>query len=423
MKKSLDTWTLVLIALCTYSAIETPLALIWPQLNNPMTMGLNGLVSLVLLFDCYRTWKCHQEEMGSEAVLLTKKKKHFKINWTLTSALVSSLPYELLYFIPGSPMALGLLKLLRLSQFMKTYKKISLGVAEERRFRLPLILTFALIGVHLVACSWLALNPTPDMTPSASYVRALYWAITTLTTTGYGDITPTTDAGRIFTIFVMITGFSVFGLIVGNISNILMARNRHSEANKEKMEDMALFMQHYQIPYNLRHQINNFHQHQMNKRLSENDDRIVADLPHALQNEVFIYMKIKLISGLPVFHGLSTECLHKVSHAMEQVSFSAGASIMNKGDHGEEMYIIDHGEVNVVNDEGNIVAMLKHGQCIGEIALLKETTRTATVKAASYCDLYRFKKEDFLFISKTHPELETNFRKIMEKRLTTLRVA
>lgn len=249
-----------------------------------------------------------------------------------------------------------------------------------------------------------------------AYIRSVYWAVTTLTTTGYGDITPTNNTGRIFTVFVMLGGFSAFGIIVGNISNILMAKNRLNEANKEKMENLSLFMHHYRIPLKLQSGVFRFYNHKMNKRLSENDALIVADLPLALQSEVYVYMKIKLISELPVFYGLPLPCLMRVCQALEQVSFSANQDIIKKGDAAEEMYIIDHGEVHVMNDDGRTIAILKHGQCFGEIALLMELKRTAKVVAASYCDAYRFKKSDFQEISASYPELESNFRKIIQKR-------
>jgi len=332
-------------------------------------------------------------------------------------SLMAALPWQLIHFIPEAPKALTLFSLVRTFALFTAFKEVSLDSKHFRHHKLFFIVIAVIAAIHLITCSWLALNPIKGATLTEGYIRSLYWTITTLTTTGYGDITPTTDVGRIFAVFVMITGFSAFGVIVGNISNILMAKNRHSEANKEKLTDLALFMHHYDVPVTLQSDVMKFYRHKMKKRLSDNDGKIIADLPMALQNEIFVYMKIKLIGQLPIFKDLSRQCLTVISNALEPVSFMANEIIITKGEHGEEMFIIDHGEVVVFNDKDEPVAVLKHGQCFGEIALLMEVMRTATVTASNYCDAYRFKKSDFIEIARTFPELEQSFRRIMQSRL------
>lgn len=160
-----------------------------------------------------------------------------------------------------------------------------------------------------------------------------------------------------------------------------------------------------------------YYSHRLQKRLSENDSQIISDLPHGLQKDLQVYIKMKLIDALPIFHGLSHNCLKKVAEQLEPISFSAGDSLIKKGEIGEEMYLIDQGEVEVVNDLGVTIAIIKHGQCVGEIALLNHTLRTANVIAKNYCDVYRLTKKDFTSLSKDFPELEESFQRIMVRRI------
>lgn len=407
MKKISQNWSLIVSLSALYSVITIPLKLLSTNLFPDSFIALDLIISGIFTFEFYRLIQ----------------EKSFKNSTEVILAFGAAMPLELLHFFPQVPELLTLISLLRVSSLLRAYKDISEKRVHFRFYKLHFIVVTVISVIHLISCSWLAINPMSELTMGAAYLRSLYWTITTLTTTGYGDITPTTDAGRLFTIFVMITGFSAFGVIVGNISNLLMAKNRHSEANKEKLEDLSLFMHHYDVPYNLQEDVLKFYHHKMKKRLSHNDGKIIADLPLALQKEINVYMKIKLIREIPLFKDLSHDCLTMIAKALEQISFSADETIIRIGDFGEEMYIVDHGEVIVLNENDEPVAGLKHGQCFGEIALLMEVTRTAKVVTSNYCDAYRFKKRDFLKISRSHPELEISLRQVMERRMQDKKAA
>lgn len=79
------------------------------------------------------------------------------------------------------------------------------------------------------------------------------------------------------------------------------------------------------------------------------------------------------------------------------------------------MYIIGHGEVDVKTGDKHL-ASLKEGQYFGEVALLEETIRNADVSSKSYCDLYVFKKEDFLEVIGKYPELYDKFTSLYRRR-------
>lgn len=410
-------WSIILALTCTYSAIETPLDFIFTFDHSNTYILLHSLLSIIFLYDTYLTVKEDKARVKEEHLLVSnhKKLKTFTKSIWFPIHILASLPFDIVYMVPMISNNFGLIKLVRMLLFFKIFQKLK-HLHVPKYFRLILIFIGGAVTVHFIACFWLYLNPTPELSMGSSYIRAFYWAITTLTTTGYGDITPQTDAGKIFNVFVMLIGFSAFGLIIGQISNLIMSNNRHNEANRQKMDDLKLFMNYYEVPERTRDEVFTFYNHMMNKRLSDNDSKIISELPYALQNELQVYMKIKLISNLPIFHELKFECLKEVALNLKQVFFSAGDLIIKNGDSGNEMYIIDHGELEVVNAEKRIVAKLSHGQCFGEIALLLDMTRMADVRATTYCDLYKLEKTDFKRLILSYPELETNFNKIMRKR-------
>lgn len=104
-----------------------------------------------------------------------------------------------------------------------------------------------------------------------------------------------------------------------------------------------------------------------------------------------------------------------IAQKLEQTFLSPNEYIIKKGETGNEMFIIGHGDVEVSTGE-KVLAQLKAGQFFGETALLEDTIRSADVKAKAYCDLYTFRKEDFLEVIAKYPDLGEKFQEIYLKR-------
>lgn len=103
----------------------------------------------------------------------------------------------------------------------------------------------------LVCCHWLAcimgiaggsfvtsyLDGTPEMDYSFSrYLAALYWATTTVTTVGYGDVLPKTDDERIVAMLAMCVGGGFYGFVVGTLTSIITVKDHNQRMRQERME-------------------------------------------------------------------------------------------------------------------------------------------------------------------------------------------
>jgi voltage-gated potassium channel len=284
-------------------------------------------------------------------------------------------------------------------------------------FRFQTFMIGFLMVVNWISCGWIYIYPkAQEIDVTTYYIKSFYWALTTLTTIGYGDITPTDNVGRIFTCFIMIIGVGMYGVVIGNISRVLVSADRYKEQSREKINELLLFMRHYRIPENLQQAAISHYSHLYSKRLTENDEKIISDLPHALQQEMQIYMKIKLISNLNVFQNCPPDCLKEIATHLDQLYSSPGDLIIKIGDIGDEMFILAHGNVDVILASDERVATLHDGQIFGEIALIKETTRTANVVSLGYCDLYKLTKTNFLEITKRYPILLSNIENTTRRR-------
>lgn len=124
-----------------------------------------------------------------------------------------------------------------------------------------------------------------------------------------------------------------------------------------------------------------------------------------------------LLQETELFKGLSPEQIRKFLNICRTVRFSANEIIMKEGELGDSMYIIQEGSVEVIkrlilasleDDESadkskvftRIDAKGRH-PVFGEIALLQELKRTATVRSVTDCILYEIKKVDFLSLAES----------------------
>ena len=104
--------------------------------------------------------------------------------------------------------------------------------------------------------------------------------------------------------------------------------------------------------------------------------------------------------------------------------YASGKIIINEGEQGDRFYVIARGKVEIVinpeNDGEKIVNVLEDGDYFGEIALLKEVMRTATVRARTPCLLLSLRRRQFERVVSKTPGLRIQLEKEMDKRLVQL---
>lgn len=412
-------WNGLIFWAVAFTAAEVPYSFVFSKQIKIWQVWTDGLLSLIFFVDLIFFINKEKEDKGGKLEKVFKRRgKQF---WTLLCIdIIATIPFDIISYsfsFTSGIKVFSVLRLLRLFRIKKIIDIYSNLTFIPQWVRIKIMLISALIAVHWIACGWVLVYPPENISHTDYYVRCLYWAITTLTTIGYGDITPTDNVGRLYTMVIMITGVGVYGVVIGKVTQMFAAGDKHKEQTKEKLADLAMFLKHYHIPKKLQKACFGYYQHLYGKQMGDNDDKIIQDLPQALQAELRTYMNVKLISDLPVFNKCSSACLKEVARNLEQIFFTPGQPIIQTGDIGEEMFIIAHGETEVlVGEEKTPVATLREGQFFGEAALLEETSRNADVRALNYCDLYKLNKSDFLTIIKRFPELLKNMEDEIARR-------
>jgi voltage-gated potassium channel len=178
-----------------------------------------------------------------------------------------------------------------------------------------------------------------------SLPASLWWAVTTLTTTGYGDAVPHSPIGRLLAAVVMISGLSVFGLFTGILATGFAAESRRRD-----------FLRSWE-----------------------------------------------LVSRVPFFRSLESAGLAEIAGALRRMDVAANMVIIRRGRPGDCMYFIVSGEVEV--DVSPRPVRLAEGDFFGEMALLGGGTRNATISAVRPTTLLVLDVADFRRMTARHPAL------------------
>jgi MFS family permease len=111
---------------------------------------------------------------------------------------------------------------------------------------------------------------------------------------------------------------------------------------------------------------------------------------------------LELLRGLPTFSGLPPTVIERLAWSLERVPVTAGVPIVRQGDHGDRFYAIACGELRVTID-GHERRRLGPGDGFGEIALLRDVPRTATVTPVGPATVRALRADDFLAVLCGHP--------------------
>jgi CRP/FNR family transcriptional regulator, cyclic AMP receptor protein len=131
--------------------------------------------------------------------------------------------------------------------------------------------------------------------------------------------------------------------------------------------------------------------------------------------------KVKLISHVPLFDGCSGRELAQVAAIAEQVDVPEGTELIHEGDPGRDFFAVIEGSVEVRKGKRR-VATLGSGDFVGEIALLTDAPRTATVRASSPVSALRVTQKGFATLLESSPRMKDKVLKALADRVASTSV-
>lgn len=131
--------------------------------------------------------------------------------------------------------------------------------------------------------------------------------------------------------------------------------------------------------------------------------------------------EVQTLRQVPLFAGVAPAKLKLLAFASDRVSYRAGEVLFRQGDPGDAAYVILDGTADILAEvNGGLikVAEVADNAIVGEIAILCDVSRTATVKASAPLDALRIRKDDFLKLLADYPDAMFEILRSLAQRLT-----
>ena len=121
-----------------------------------------------------------------------------------------------------------------------------------------------------------------------------------MTTVGYGNVTPTTQAQTIYTMATMILGVGIYGYVISNVANLLTKLDLVKANYQSTIERLAGFMCYRKISPPRQQHIFDYYAYLWDNRMGHDEAMVLADLPPTLQAELSLLLKRDVIRAVPV---------------------------------------------------------------------------------------------------------------------------
>jgi voltage-gated potassium channel len=273
---------------------------------------------------------------------------------------------DLLAFLPSSValvvgdrhalVLFGMLPFLKLVRYSPALRSLLAALHAERRtlFGCVVILSGAVL---LFATLLYAIEHDIQPDKFGTIPQAMWWAIVTLGTVGYGDVVPVTPLGKIVSVFAIVVGFAMIALPVAIVSRAF--------ADEVRRRDFIVTW--------------------------------------------------GMLARVPLFAHLGASEIVDIMRLLRAQTIEAGEVLVRRGDPASSMYFITAGEVEIELPSQRV--QLSNGTFFGEIALLHRTKRSGTVTATCKTKLLALDAQDFHALIERLPELAAHVKDTAEARL------
>ncbi|MEO2190905.1 MAG: ion channel [bacterium] len=306
-----------------------------------------------------------------------------------------------------------------------------LRVMNTATFFLLNVLFTMLVFINLLGCmwwftaemeglenSWVAYAGVNfDVTTAsaaAQYVTSVYFAMTIITTVGFGDITPQTVAEMLVAMVFMGVGLFYFGYIVSAVSSLvhmINAQARGTQKVRQKLEEIDMWASSRHISGHLRHQLKTYYMEVWAPHCGAqlDDSSQFQELPAALRAELVLSMSGGALRQSYMLSALDLDLVEFLATLGLPSPLIAGHDLYTEGEAASKFWVLQEGELTVmrgISKIGTIVGPAVIGQAAIFSNLLDDCQRRMhTMRAAVNCTLWEFSGSTFSYMLRYRPKV------------------
>lgn len=443
-------WDMLTMWLLLYTAIWTPFEVAFveekrlsPMYFVNMVINLAFFTDMILNFNLmYFDEKLLQ--MISDRKLIAKRylRGFFIIDF------ISILPYDDITLATGSKANLKILRIVRIVRLAKLLRILRSSRIFARfensmtinygALKLVKFVVGTLFIAHWMACLWHLVkvveqsrcnwvtdyyfgeclyndadNNDEHVTARSLYFTALYLSTMTISTVGYGDVTPQTEPERVFLTVGMLVGASVYAYIVGSICSVIASMNYRETEFQELMDRLNLFIKEAKIDTDLAGRLRAFFRYRRKVTNQISWGELLDLMSPSMRQEVATQINTAWLIKVEIFHGIPEQVAIELSFNFVLETFPPEEHIIGERDESTKLFVLKSG---VVMCKGR-VRTIGDNACFGEDMLWRTMQRGYKAVSLTFCDCFTLKKDTLERVMDNFPSVRVMLRKIIVRKI------
>ncbi|XP_003742439.1 potassium/sodium hyperpolarization-activated cyclic nucleotide-gated channel 1 [Galendromus occidentalis] len=264
--------------------------------------------------------------------------------------------------------------------------------------------------------SWVNKHHLEEASWFDQYIWAMFNAFSQMLSIGYGQFNPEIASDMFLTMFGMIIGATCYALLLGNIASLIQNLDFSTRLRMQQMREVEDYLSYREVPEALRQKIRDYFERRFRGKVFD-EDHILNSLSEPLRELVTRHNCQTALRSVPLFSSVVDELfLSDLVRVLKYEFFQPSDLIIKRGTVGTKMYFLQSGRVHILSDDGPL--WLREGSYFGEMCLLTQCERKASVKAETYCSAFSLSMENFNEVLDRHPSIKAAIQKIVEDSLS-----
>ncbi|CAL9066442.1 unnamed protein product [Musa banksii] len=411
-------WEKFLIVLVLYSAWICPFEFAFRRYLPSTIFLVDNIINSFFAIDIVLTF--FVAFVDHKSYLLVDEPKRIAVRYLSTWFIFdacSTFPFQTISFLfNGHSKSLGF-KLLSVLRLWRLHRVNSLFARLEKdiRFnyfwtRCTKLFSVTLFAVHCSGCfNYMIADRYPDpertwigaVIPNfmehnlwVRYVTAIYWSITTLTTTGYGDLHAENTREMVFGICYMLFNLGLTSYLIGNMTNLVVHGTSRTKNFRDTIQAASEFASRNKLPKHMEEQMLS-HICLRFKTEGLKQQETLDGLPKAIRSSIAEYLFFPIVQKVYLFQGFSFNLIFQLVTEMQAEYYPPKEDVILQNEAPAYLYIIVSGAVDMRTSADGVEKVhgrLTAGEIFGEIGVLCNMSQPFTIRTTELTQILRLNR-------------------------------